>query len=124
MEIIISNGSDKPIYVQIEEQIRDVILSGELVAGEALPSIRSLANDLRVSVITTKRVYQNLEEQGLVETVQGKGTFVSAKGLELQREQRIMAVEANLRHALSGAQAAGLSLDELHEMLDILAESE
>lgn len=124
MEIIISNGSDKPIYEQIEQQMKDAILAGELAAGEQLPSIRALATDLRVSVITTKRVYQDLEEAGLVETLQGKGTFVSSQGIEFQREQRLVAIETNLKHAIAGAKAAGMEIEELHEMLDILAESE
>lgn len=124
VEIIISNGSDKPIYEQIEQQLKDAILSGELSAGEQLPSIRMLASDLRVSVITTKRAYQDLENLGFVETVQGKGTFVSLGSLVIQREQRIAAVRTNLSHALAGARASGVSLEQLHEMLDQLAESE
>lgn len=122
MEIILSNGSDKPIYEQIAQQLRDIILSGELAAGTQLPSIRALATDLRVSVITTKRAYQDLEAQGYVETLQGKGTFVSGGSMELLREQRLLSVEADLRKALTGAKAAGIDLPQLHEMLDVLAE--
>lgn len=122
MEIILSNGSDKPIYEQIAQQLRDAVLSGELAAGTQLPSIRALATDLRVSVITTKRAYQDLEAQGYVETLQGKGTFVSGGSMELLREQRLLSVEADLRKALTGAKAAGIDLPQLHEMLDVLAE--
>lgn len=122
MEIILSNASNKPIYEQIELQMRDAILSGELAPGEQLPSIRALAADLRVSVITTKRVYTDLEEQGYVVTVQGKGTFVTGSSQALLREQRLMQVEADLRRALDGAAAAGITLPELHEMLDTMAE--
>ena len=87
MEIVISNSGSVPIYEQIEAQIKDAILSGELTPGELLPSIRSLANDLRVSVITTKRAYADLEELGFVVTVQGKGTFIAAGKLGLKRRK-------------------------------------
>lgn len=122
MEIILSNGSDKPIYEQIACQLRDSILSGQLKAGEQLPSIRALATDLRVSVITTKRAYQDLEAQGFVETVQGKGTFVSGGNMELLRERQMVLVEQDLKQALARSEAAGLTLSEIHEMLDVLAE--
>ena len=85
MEIIISNSSDKPIYEQISSQIKSAILSGELATGQALPSIRSLANDLHVSVITTKRAYSDLEALGFIETRQGKGSFVAGGNIELLR---------------------------------------
>lgn len=122
MEIIISNASTKPIYEQISSQIKAAILAGELGEGAPLPSIRALANDLRVSVITTKRAYSDLEELGFIETVQGKGSFVAGGNLELLREERLRHVEALLGQALEGALSAGVTVEELHGMLDVLAE--
>lgn len=124
MEIIISNANTQPIYGQIVDQIKDAILNGDLAEGEALPSIRALANDLRISVITTKRVYADLEEAGFIDTVQGKGTFVKGGNRELLREERMKRVEALLDEALQEARSLGLSAAELHELLDVLAESE
>ena len=123
MEIVISNASDKPIYEQISSQIKGAILSGSLQTGEALPSIRSLANDLRVSVITTKRAYSDLEQLGFIETVQGKGSFVAGGNLELLREERLRRIEHLLEEALGEARSAGVSADEVHDMLDVLAEA-
>lgn len=123
MDVIVSNSSDKPIYEQIALQIRDAILTGELAQGEALPSIRSLANDLRISVITTKRAYAELEARGFIDTVQGKGSFVTGGNVELLREERVRQVEELLGKALDKAKAVGITTAELHEMLDTLAES-
>lgn len=123
MEIIISNSSDKPIYGQISTQIKNAILQGELTTGQALPSIRSLASDLRVSVITTKRAYSDLEALGFIETRQGKGSFVAGGNLELLREEQLRHIEALLQEALTNAETAGVSLKELHDILDTLAES-
>ena len=123
MEIIISNSSDKPIYEQISTQIKNAILQGELTTGQALPSIRSLASDLRVSVITTKRAYSDLEALGFIETRQGKGSFVAGGNLELLREEQLRHIEALLQEALTSAETAGVSLKELHDILDTLAES-
>ena len=122
LEIIISNASDRPIYEQIANQIRDAILAGRLAEGDGLPSIRSLANDLRVSVITTKRAYAELEALGFVETVPGKGCFVAGGNLELLREEQLRGVESLLEQAWRDARAANISLPELHEMLDTIAE--
>ncbi|WP_165053967.1 MULTISPECIES: GntR family transcriptional regulator [unclassified Adlercreutzia] len=122
MEIIISNASSKPIYEQIATQIKDAILAGELDEGAPLPSIRTLANDLHVSVITTKRAYADLEELGFIETVHGKGSFVAGGNLELLREERLRHVEELLEQALSDALAAGVTVRDLHDMLDVLAE--
>ena len=123
MEIIISNSSDKPIYEQISSQIKSAILSGELATGQALPSIRSLANDLHVSVITTKRAYSDLEALGFIETRQGKGSFVAGGNIELLREEQLRQIESLMQGALNNAESAGVSLDELHDILNTLAES-
>lgn len=124
MEIIVSNSSDKPIYEQIASQVRAAIMTGELGAGDQLPSIRSLATQLRISAITTKRAYQDLEAQGFIHTVPGKGCFVSGDNLELLREERLRQVEVALARAVSDARAAGISADELREMLDLQLEEE
>jgi GntR family transcriptional regulator len=124
VEIIISNSSDKPIYEQIVSQVRELILTGELAAGEALPSIRSLAASLRISAITTKRAYSELEAQGLIETVPGKGSFVGANNVELMREERLRSVEASLAKAVADARLAGVGATELHEMLDLELEED
>lgn len=122
MEIVLSNSSDKPIYEQIAAQIRDAVAAGELAAGEQLPSIRALAAQLRISAITTKRAYQDLEAQGYVTTVPGKGCFVAEQNLDLLREERLRRVEASLARAVCDARACGLSDDELREMFDIQLE--
>lgn len=123
MEIIISNSSDKPIYEQISTQIKNAILSGELTTGQALPSIRSLASDLHVSVITTKRAYSDLEALGFIETRQGKGSFVAGGNVELLREEQLRHIESLLQEALNNAETARVSLPELHDILDTLTES-
>lgn len=124
MDIIITNGSSKPIYEQIADQIKAAIMNGALAEGEALPSIRTLANDLRISVITTKRAYAELEEAGFINTVQGKGSFVAGGNLELLREERLRQVEALLVQAVDQAQQASITPDELREMLNLLLEDE
>lgn len=124
MEIVISNSSDKPIYEQIASQIREAIMTGELATGEQLPSIRSLATQLRISAITTKRAYQDLETQGFIHTVPGKGCFVAGDNLELLREERLRLVEASLAKAVADARAAGITAQELREMLDLQLEDE
>lgn len=122
MEIVISNASDRPIYEQVAGQIKDAILSGQLAEGDLLPSIRSLAGDLRVSVITTKRAYAELEALGFIDTVPGKGSFVAGGNLELLREEQLRGVESLLERAWRDAAATGVTLSELHEMLDAIAE--
>lgn len=124
MEIVISNASDKPIYEQIASQIRGAIMAGELEQGARLPSIRSLAMQLRISAITTKRAYQDLEAQGFIHTVPGKGCFVAGDNLELLREERLRMVEASLAKAVADARTAGISARELHDMLDLQLEDE
>ena len=116
----ISNSSSSPIYEQITRQIKDHILQGELKAGDALPSMRVLAKELRISLITTKRAYEELERDGFIETVPGKGCFVSEKNTEFLREEQLRQVEGFLQQAADAARRCGLSLNELREMLEIL----
>ncbi|OUN05249.1 GntR family transcriptional regulator [Flavonifractor sp. An92] len=120
MEIIIRNTGDTPIYEQITRQVKGLILRGELKEGEALPSMRLLARDLRISVITTKRAYEELEREGFITTVPGKGCFVAPRNLELVREDALRRVEEHLSAAVEVAQTASISLEELKETLTIL----
>lgn len=120
MRILISNASPDPIYEQIVQQIRAQILSGDLSEGEPLPSIRKLAKDLQISVITTKRAYEELEREGFINTVGGKGSFVAAQNPEFLREKRMKAVEERLADAVDQAQLLGVSPDQLVEMLRLL----
>lgn len=124
MNIIISNVSDKPLYEQIKEQIKNAIISGELKEGEALPSIRALANDLHVSVLTTRRVYDELESEGFVITKAGKGSFVAPENLELLRESKRRMVETKLLEAWETARSLGISKKELYSMMDLLFEED
>ena len=120
MNIQIKNSSNDPIYLQIKNQIRDAILNGELEAEELLPSIRFLAKELRVSVITTKRAYDELERDGFIHSVQGKGSFVAPQNIDLMRETFLKKIEANITEILRYAKLAGLSHDELIEMIQTL----
>ncbi len=122
LEILISNSSDLPIYEQIVRQLKDAILRGELQDGAPLPSIRSLANDLRVSVITTKRAYAELERLGFINTVPGKGSFVAGGNLEMLREERLRTIERLLSQAVAESKAASLDIGDLHDILDALVE--
>ena len=122
MELIISNAGSKPIYEQITGQIKAMILSGELAEGEQLPSIRALANSLRVSAITTKRAYADLEADGFIETVQGKGSFVAGGNAELIREEQLRQVEELMGQAIDAGRAMGLSKTELTEMFTLQLE--
>ena len=124
MEIIISNSSNVPLYEQVKEQIKNKIVSNELRAGELLPSIRSLAKDLRISVITTKNAYDELEREDYVETIQGKGTYVASKKTELIKEEQLQKVESLIETAVSIAKISKNSKEEIQEMLDILYEEE
>lgn len=124
VEILVSNGSDLPIYEQIASQIKNAILSGDLEAEQKLPSIRSLANGLGVSVITTKRAYADLEAAGFIYSVQGKGSFVQGGSAQFLREERLRRIEDLLFRSLEEAKGAGISLEELHQMLELLAEGE
>lgn len=122
MKLIVSNISGVPIYEQIKQQIKSAILSGELKEEEALPSLRTLAKDLKISVLTATRAYTELEQEGFVKNVQGRGCFVMGRGSELIREQLIRKVEAGLSEAIEAAAVADLSAQELHQLLDILLE--
>ena len=122
MLILIDNRSGAPIYDQIFTQIKGHILSGELKPDEALPSIRALAKDLRISVITTKRAYDELERSGFIYTVPGKGSFVSAKNTELLREEHLKQMEAHMTAVRSLAQLTGLSREEVQEMWKLMWE--
>ncbi len=123
MKLIISNVSGVPIYEQIKQQIKAAILSGELKEEEALPSLRTLAKDLKISVLTVTRAYTELEQEGFVKNVQGRGCFVLGSGSELMKEQLICKVENSLTEAIKAAQIANLSNEELHHLLDILLEA-
>ncbi|MDO5844793.1 MAG: GntR family transcriptional regulator [Methanocorpusculum sp.] len=124
MKIIISNSSDKPIYEQITSQIKKQIVSGELPEGFALPSMRLLAKELRISVITTKRAYTDLEHDGFIETVTGKGSFVAGKNKELIKEQQLKLAEENISNAVEIAKNYGITKEELAEMLVLLYDGE
>lgn len=124
MNIFIDNKSGLPIYDQIYSQIKSQIISGALREDQLLPSIRNLAKDLGISVITTRRAYDELEREGFIYTVAGKGCFVAEKNLDLVREQQLKDLEAHLAAAAGLAKSCGVSREELHEMLRILLEEE
>ncbi|MCC0645999.1 MULTISPECIES: GntR family transcriptional regulator [unclassified Clostridioides] len=124
MNIIISNGSNLPIYEQIKEQIKKQILSGELKENEILPSLRQLARDLKISVLTTTRAYNELEQEGFIMSRQGKGFFVMSSSSELIREQLIQEVESNLNNAIQAAQRASMTDKEIISLLRLLLEVE
>lgn len=124
MDIIISNSNSLHLYEQVKEQIKNKIISNELKAGEILPSIRSLAKDLRISVITTKNAYEELEREGYVETIQGKGTYVANKNTELIKEEQLQKIENLIETVVSIARISDISKKEIQEMLDILYEEE
>ena len=124
MNILISNANDKPIYEQICTQIKNAVLAGALRPGDALPSIRSLAKDLRVSVITTKRAYDELEKDGYLYTVPGKGCYVAEKNTQLVREAYLTQIEEHMTKILSLAAACSLTADDLAEMLRLLAQND
>ncbi|KUG04079.1 transcriptional regulator, gntr family [hydrocarbon metagenome] len=120
MNIIISNASPDPIYEQIRQQIRSHILRGEIESGEPLPSIRHLAQQLQISVITTKRAYEELERDGFIETVSGKGSFVAPQKPELLREKRMSLIENRMMDIVAESKVLAISLEELQEMLKLL----
>lgn len=120
MDIIISNSINKPIYEQISSQIKNLIISGKLKEGEALPSMRLLAKELRISVITTKRAYEDLERDGFIETVTGRGSFVATKNIEFIKEEHLKMIEENIQKAILLAKSSEISLEELIQMLKFL----
>ena len=124
MKIIISNSSGVPLYEQIKEQAKAAILSGQLAEGEALPSIRQLARDLKISVITTTRAYSDLAQEGFVANVQGKGCYVLPQNPELVRENALRDIEAELSAAITAAKIAGIPAAEIKTILDILITEE
>jgi len=122
MRIVLSNDSRQAIWEQIAQQIKDAIMKGELSAGDPLPSIRALARELRISVITTKKAYDELEKERFVDSVQGKGSFVSAQDSALMQEKRLKVIEDRLGEALMEARMLGFDYGQLERMLRILWE--
>lgn len=120
MDIILSNSSDDPIYAQIATQIKALIMNGTLKSGDALPSMRMLATQLRISVITTKRAYEELERDGFIETVAGKGCFVKTQNTDFLREEHMRQIENLLEKVCEQAKVCDLTLEELREMLDLM----
>ena len=124
MKIVISNTSESPLYQQIKDQIKDAVLKEELVEGDALPSIRAFANDLKVSVLTIRRVYDELEQEGFITSQVGIGTFVSTSNVELLRDSKRRLVEKKMLDMIQTAKSLNISKDELNAMMDILYEEE
>lgn len=124
MDIILSNASGKPIYEQITDQVKEQIMTGTLSAGDALPSMRLLAKELRISVITTKRAYEELERDGFICTVAGKGSFVAQQDMELARESSLREIEQHLQSALELSRQIELPVSELQNILQVLSEEE
>ncbi len=124
MDIIISNSCQEPIYEQIARQIKNLIMRGDLRGGDGLPSIRNLAKELQISVITTKRAYEELERDGYITTVPGKGSFVAGQNRELLREMRLKIVEEKLSEAVDAGKSIELNLNQMQEMLKILFEED
>lgn len=124
MDIFIDNRSDSPIYDQIYTQIKNLIMSGKLTEGEALPSIRNLAKDLRISVITTKRAYDELEREGFIYTVAAKGCFVAPRNLDLLREENLRRIEEHMREIAKTATICGLTRQELADMYTLVEEEQ
>ncbi|WP_155590288.1 GntR family transcriptional regulator [Lysinibacillus cavernae] len=124
MHIHLSNASNKPIYEQITIQLKEAILANKLQAGDVLPSIRVLAKDLKISVMTTKRAYADLERDGFIETVAGKGSFVTERNQDFLREELLRQVEEHLQKAVRTAKIAGLSNEDLKELVSLLLEED
>lgn len=122
MRVLISNASNEPIYSQIRNQIKEEIIKGELGEGELLPSIRGLAKDLQISVITTKRAYEELEKDGFIQTIPGKGSYVATQNMELMREKKLKIIEEKLSQIVDESKLLGFSYEEINEMLKILFE--
>jgi len=124
LDIIISNGSHRPIYEQIYTQLKNQIIAGALEEGDALPSIRALAKDLKISVITTKRAYEELEREGFIYTIAGKGCFVAEQSAELVRESQLRQIETRMEEILELGASCGLTCEDLVQMLRMMAEEE
>jgi GntR family transcriptional regulator len=124
LKIVISNTSDAPLYQQIKDQIKDAILKEELTEGDALPSIRAFANDLKVSVLTIRRVYDELEQEGFITSQVGIGTFVSTSNIELLRDSKRRLVEKKMLDMILTAKSLGISKEDLNAMMEILYEEE
>jgi GntR family transcriptional regulator len=124
MKIVISNVSDKPLYEQIKEQIKESIFKGEVADGEQLPSIRNFATELKVSVLTIRRVYDELEQEGFITSQVGIGTFISSGNLELLRDSKRRIVEQKMQDLIQTAKALKISKEELNSMMDILYEED
>lgn len=124
MDIIISNINGKPIYEQINTQIRDKIINGELKAGEALPSMRFLAKELRISVITTKRAYEELERDGFIVTMTGKGSFVAEKNTDFIKEEYRKRIEFYMKEIIKLSKTCDLDINELNDMMTFISEEE
>ncbi len=124
MDIIISNSAGKPIYEQISSQIKEMIMNGTLKEGDALPSMRYLAQQLRISIITTKRAYEDLERDGFIQSFTGKGSFVSVRDQEFVREEGLRQIESNLMLVIEKAKQCGVELEEIQELLKMLYEGE
>ncbi|KOP79002.1 GntR family transcriptional regulator [Lysinibacillus sp. FJAT-14745] len=124
MRIHLSNASDKPIYEQITVQLKEAILANKLQAGDALPSIRALAKDLKISVMTTKRAYADLERDGFIETVAGKGSFVTERNQDFLREELLRQVEKHMQKAVITAKTAGLTKEDVQELLSLILEED
>lgn len=124
MQILISNNTAKPIYEQITSQIKNAIMSGELKSGDPLPSMRALARDLHISVITTQKAYEDLQRNGFIESAAGKGTFVSAQNKDFILEEQMRLAEEKLQEAAEIGRSNSISLEKLSELLAIFYESE
>ena len=124
MKILISNISDIPLYQQIKDQLKDIIFKGEMSEGDPLPSIRNFATDLKVSVLTIRRVYNELEQEGFITSQVGIGTFISAGNLELLRDSKRRIVEQKMQDLIQTAKALKISKEELNAMMDILYEED
>lgn len=122
VNIIISNSTNEPIYLQIINQIKSQILTGDLKEGQALPSIRSLAKELEISVITTKRAYDELEKDGFIVTVAGKGSYVAPVNTDILKENKMKMIEQKLSETITEAKLIGMSLEELKKILELLYE--
>lgn len=120
MNIIINNSSGKPIYEQITNEIKNMVIKGELKEGDALPSMRLLAKELKISVITTKRAYEELEKSGFIETIVGKGSFIAKKNIESIKEENLKTVEEILKKAVDIGKINGISCETLREIIEIL----